>query len=77
MKEVKHKLKTVICRLLLIRRPRSPGRSRLGLALVLLVVAGLFEDLLVTNVGLDQSPEARNNSICLLIKLEEETQRHT
>ena len=36
----------------------------------------LLEDLLVTNVGLDQSPEARNNSIGLLIELEEETQRH-
>lgn len=38
---------------------------------------GLFEDLLVTNIGLDQSPEARNDSISLLIELEEEAQRHT
>lgn len=30
----------------------------------------LLEDLLVTNVGLDQSPEARNNSVGLLIELE-------
>lgn len=37
----------------------------------------LLEDLLVTNVGLDQSPEARNNSVGLLIELEGEIQRHT
>lgn len=36
---------------------------------------GLLEDLLVANIGLDQSPEARNDSICFLIELEEETQR--
>lgn len=37
----------------------------------------LLEDLLVTNIGLDQSPEARDNSIGLLIELEGEIQRHT
>lgn len=38
---------------------------------------GLLEDLLVPNVSLDQSPEAWNNSIGLLIELGEETQGHT
>lgn len=32
---------------------------------------GLLEDLLVTDIGLDQSPEAGNNSVGLLIELEE------
>lgn len=31
---------------------------------------GLLEDLLVPNIGLDQSPEAGNNCICLLVELE-------
>lgn len=29
-----------------------------------------LEDLLVANVGLDQSPETRDNSLCLFVKLE-------
>lgn len=37
----------------------------------------LLEDLLVPNIGLDQSSEARNNGIGLLVELEEQTQRHT
>ncbi len=37
---------------------------------------GLLEDLLVTNIGLDQSPEAGDNSIGLLVELEGEIQRH-
>lgn len=38
---------------------------------------GLFEDLLVADIGLDQSPEAGNDGICLFIELKEETQRRT
>lgn len=32
---------------------------------------GLLEDLLVANVGLDQSPEAGNHGVGLLVELEE------
>lgn len=35
---------------------------------------GLLEDLLVTNVSLDQSPEAGNHGIGFLVKLGAETQ---
>lgn len=38
---------------------------------------GLFKDLLVADIGLDQSPEAGNDGICLFIELKEETQRRT
>lgn len=32
---------------------------------------GLLEDLLVADVGLDQSPEAGHHGVCLLVELEE------